>query len=281
MGKRDGLVRIYDIRSKSSKANSLVKTFEGHKSAVTSLAFRTQSLQLFSGSDDRCIRHYNLDDMLYMETLYGHQLGVTALDCHRKERPISVGKDRTARAWKLAHDTHLIFRGGAKMPWADTVSVIKDDWFLTGHQGGNLALWLTDKKKAVSTIEQAHGVDEATGLGRDVISVSSVPGSDLASSGSNDGYVRFWKVTTNKDNDEMKKQQQGLESVFAAPLHGFVNGICLARKAQFCVAAVGQEHRLGRWTRVPRAKNRLVIIKLEDASGAVTNEETSQSLKTT
>ena len=31
---------------------------------------------------------------------------------------------------------------------------------------------------------------------------------------------------------------------------------------KFCVAAVGQEHRLGRWDRVPRAKNRFAIIQL-------------------
>jgi len=54
IGKRDGTVSIFDIRTGGK--NSLVKTFEGHKAAVTCLCFRTQSLQLFSGSEDRCIR---------------------------------------------------------------------------------------------------------------------------------------------------------------------------------------------------------------------------------
>lgn len=53
IGKRDATVSIFDIRAGK---NSLVKTFEGHKGAVTCLTFRTQSLQLFSGSEDRCIR---------------------------------------------------------------------------------------------------------------------------------------------------------------------------------------------------------------------------------
>lgn len=53
VGKRDSTVSIFDIRA---GRNNLVKTFTGHKGAVTCLAFRTQSLQLFSGSEDRCIR---------------------------------------------------------------------------------------------------------------------------------------------------------------------------------------------------------------------------------
>ena len=141
--------------------------------------------------------HYNLDEMMYLETLYGHQFGVTGMDCHRKERPISVGRDRTARAWKLQEDTHLIFRGGAKLSPADCVSVIKDDWFLTGHDNGQLCLWMTEKKKAVETIELAHGKsnnDSGDGIGNGIGSICALKGSDLACTGSNDGYLRFWKV---------------------------------------------------------------------------------------
>ena len=139
--------------------------------------------------------HYNLEEMMYLETLYGHQFGVTGMDCHRKERPISVGRDRTARAWKLQEDTHLIFRGGAKLSAADCVSVIKDDWFLSGHENGQLCLWLTDKKKAIATIDFAHGMrDKSADIGNGVGSISALKGSDVACSGSNDGFLRFWKV---------------------------------------------------------------------------------------
>lgn len=53
VGRRDSTVSIFDIRTGK---NNLVKVFTGHKGAITSLAFRTQSLQMFSGSEDRCIR---------------------------------------------------------------------------------------------------------------------------------------------------------------------------------------------------------------------------------
>jgi ribosomal RNA-processing protein 9 len=130
---------------------------------------------------------------MYVETLYGHQFGITGVDCHRKERPISVGRDRTARAWKLAEDTHLIFRGGAKVSPADCIRVIKDDWFLTGHDDGCLGLWMTEKKKTVKTIDFAHGMDG--NVGRGIHSLGSLRGSDLAMSGSYDGFLRLWKVS--------------------------------------------------------------------------------------
>lgn len=257
VGKRDAIVSIYDIRAGKY---GLIKTFAGHKGAVTSLAFRTQSHQLFSGSEDRCIRHYNLDEMLYLETLYGHQLPVTGLACHRAERPVSVSRDRTARAWKLAEDAHLIFRGGAQVAAADAVAVLRDDWFVTGHADGGVHLWRTETKRAAASVARAHGgtavTDDGT-VGRGVVSIAGVRGSDVVATGSNDGYLRLWKVSTGRTNKE-----RGIDPIGQIPVPGCINGIAFASTAEFCVAAVGQEHRCGRWERVPRAKNRIAIIKL-------------------
>jgi hypothetical protein len=47
-------------------------------------------------------------------------------------------------------------------------------------------------------------------------------------------------------------------------------------KARFCVVAVGQEPRLGRWHRVPKAKNRFGIVRLrasEDDDGDSTDDD--------
>ena len=57
--------------------------------------------------------------------------------------------------------------------------------------------------------------------------------------------------------------ERGLEPLSQVPLHGFINDIDIGPKARFCVAAVGQEPRLGRWDRVAKAKNRVAIVKLD------------------
>ena len=66
VGRRDATVSIFDIRQPK---NNLVKTFTGHKSGITSLAFQTQSLQLFSGSEDRCIRYVVMNHVFVSYTL--------------------------------------------------------------------------------------------------------------------------------------------------------------------------------------------------------------------
>lgn len=264
VGRRDSTVCIYDIRS-NNKTN-LVKTFSGHKGPITSLCFRTNSLQLFSGSEDRCIRHYNLNEMMYLETLYGHQFGVTGVDCHLKERPVSVGRDRTGRIWKIAEDTHLIFRGGAKIASADSVRMMKENWFLTGHEDGNLGLWMSEKKRAVVNFPQAHGA--VGNIGRGITAIGSLRGSDLAITGSCDGYIRLWKVEMGET-----LKSRSLEPLDKIPLKGYVNGIAIGPKARFCVAAVGQEPKLGRWDRISGAKNRIAILRLRSKDD--TNEETN------
>lgn len=51
--------------------------------------------------------------MGYVETLFGHQDSILAVDALRAETAASVGgRDKTARFWKIVDDTQLVFRGG-------------------------------------------------------------------------------------------------------------------------------------------------------------------------
>ena len=61
----------------------------------------------------------------------------------------------------------------------------------------------------------------------------------------------------------LKLDERGLEPLTKVPVHGFINDIAVGPKAKFCVVAVGQEPKLGRWDRVPKAKNRFGIVKLQ------------------
>mmetsp|Transcript_17567 Transcript_17567/g.33314 ORF Transcript_17567/g.33314 Transcript_17567/m.33314 type:complete len:547 (-) Transcript_17567:3108-4748(-) len=271
VGGRDSTVKIFDVRQKQATARAtvgisdgkeirgIVTTFEGHKGPVTALAFRSQSLQLFSGSNDRCIRHYNLNEMAYVETLYGHQAAVTGISCHgiRHEMPYSVARDRTARAWKLAEETHMIYRGGSKISNADCISAIKDDYFLTGHEDGVLSLWIKDKKRPIVSIPSAHGFHST--LPRGIVSCASLGGSDFAATGSSDGFLRLWKVSTGE-----RSSDRGLDSIGKIPLFGYINDLAIGPKGRFCIAAVGQEPRLGRWDRIPLSKNRFAIVQLRN-----------------
>ena len=60
----------------------------------------------------------------------------------------------------------------------------------------------------------------------------------------------------------------GIKPLEKIPVHGHINSLAMGPAGKFCVAAVGQEPRLGRWDRVPRAKNRFAIIQLGGAEGS-------------
>lgn len=122
-----------------------------------------------------------------METLFGHQDEVVDVAALAQERCVSVGaRDRTARLWKVAEETQLVFRGGGsgsgvtktsngKMVQSltnrkfaegsiDRISMIDEETFITGSDNGSLSLWSIHKKKPIFTIPLAHGLDPALTL---------------------------------------------------------------------------------------------------------------------
>lgn len=52
-------------------ANTLnhIKNLQGHRSNVTGLVFRKDTHTLYSASEDRSVKVWNLDDMAYVESL--------------------------------------------------------------------------------------------------------------------------------------------------------------------------------------------------------------------
>jgi len=250
-GGKDKLVYIWDSRS-----GTLIDTLQGHAKPVSALAFRLKTHQLFSGSHDRCLKHWNVDDMGYVESLYGHGTEVNSIDVLHKEKVVSSGHDRSVRLWKLETDSQLVFNGHKNS--IDCVRYMSDSSFISGSTDGSLALWSAAKKKPLCMVYNAHPCPLASSADVEspsswICSLTSMRRTDLAISGSCDGYIRFWLT---------KLFPRTFEEVCTMPLKGFANGMSVATSGRFLVAAVGQEHRLGRWSRVKGAKNGLCIAQL-------------------
>ncbi|CAM9572875.1 unnamed protein product [Ectocarpus fasciculatus] len=263
-GGRDRLINVWDCRT-----DTVVETFRGHQDTVSSLAFRANSLALFSGSHDRCVKHWDLNEMGYVETMFGHQSEINAIDSWRKERLVTGGRDRTVRLWKVLEDSHLVFRpvGGGSI---DCVRMLNEDWFTTGGEDGSLALWFAMKKKPAVLVPAAHGYS-AGGIPRWISAIGCLKQSDLVVSGSNDGSVRLWRADV---------EARSLEQVASVPLEGFVNGLAVSSTGKFLVAAVGQEHRLGRWEHQKKARNEICVVPLpsgaEDEGAVAMDTESAE-----
>jgi ribosomal RNA-processing protein 9 len=109
-GGKDKIINIWSVQD-----NKLLHTFkQQHKDTITGMSFRKgQNNQLYTVSNDRTVKVWNVDEMSYIETLFGHQDCITAVDSLAKEHCVSTGgRDRTVRLWKIVEESQLVFRGG-------------------------------------------------------------------------------------------------------------------------------------------------------------------------
>jgi len=239
----DKLVHIWDTAT-----CKLLDSFKGHRDIISALAFRVGSHQLFSGSHDRTVKIWNIDEMAYVETLFGHQNEITGIDSLHKERAISSSNDKTARIWKVVEETQLVYKGQSTS--LDCISMQTEDTFVTGSEDGSVSFWHATKKKPASTIKDAHSENEKPCW---ITAVSSCKFSDLTATGSHDGFIKIWQ--TSEDNTSASLIQ-------SIPIKGFVNALAFNSKGSLLVAGIGKEHRLGRWSSIKEARNGLVIIQL-------------------
>eukprot|EP01006_Ploeotia_vitrea_P045723 TRINITY_DN66966_c11_g2_i1.p1 TRINITY_DN66966_c11_g2~~TRINITY_DN66966_c11_g2_i1.p1 ORF type:complete len:563 (+),score=310.56 TRINITY_DN66966_c11_g2_i1:45-1733(+) len=259
-GGEDKLVRVYDTRIGQQCA--LVHSFKGHQDAVTAVTFRRNTHQVYSGSADRTVRVWDADRRTYVETLFGHQSSITAIDSLFAERALTSGEDGTTRQWKIAEEKQLLYKYTPTTS-IDCLRMLTEQRWFTGAQDGSVRMWASNKKRPVATQPNAHH-------GQWITSVAAKVFSDVLASGSSDGFVRVWQYDEADEKSGHKKRKKGgggggghrLLPIESLPLKGFVNGLAFGSDARFLVAAVGQEHRLGRWSRVRGAKNGFAILKL-------------------
>lgn len=248
-GGTDKLIKIWLVDSMD-----LFMNFKGHRDAVSGVAFRVNTHQLFSCSHDRNVKVWNVDEKAYVETLFGHQNAITAIDSFHKERCItSGGQDFSVRIWKILEESQLVFQLPAGS--LECISLIDDDHFVTGNDEGSLCLWGTNKKKPMWTVRNAHKSE--TGEVHWITAVDSLKNTDMFASGSNNGEIILWAI------------QEGFRSVtlqFKIPVVGFINSLKFISDGLSLVAGVGQEHRLGRWWRVKEAKNSVQVFPLMQRS---------------
>lgn len=62
------LIHVWQL-SKDQKELEKVHTFKGHRAPVSGLSFRKGTHTLYSSSHDRSVKVWNLDEMMYIETL--------------------------------------------------------------------------------------------------------------------------------------------------------------------------------------------------------------------
>lgn len=224
-------------------------TFKGHKEFVSGLVFRKNTHDLYSAGKDRTVKIWSLDEMAYVETLFGHQSPITSIDALTRERAItSGGRDSTVRIWKIAEESQLIFNGPVAS--LDEIKLLDEEHFVSGSDNGSLCLWSLMKKKPLCTVPEAHGSENK--VPRWITSLATLLNSDVFASGSYDNTIKLWKVSDGYRN---------IVLLFSIEVNGVVNSMQFTGDGCLLYAAVGQEHKAGRWFKLGGAKNGLLVVK--------------------
>ena len=268
-----------------------VHIFRGHKSPVSGVAFRLGTHTLYSCSHDRAVKVWNLDEMAYVETLFGHQDRITGIDAGIRERVLtSGGRDGTARIWKIVEESQLVFNapsatgsnskdasskgsGIVGSASVDAIKLLDEQHFVTCGEDGHVSLWNVMKKKPVSTITRAHGSDSSNNDPRWISAITTLHNTDLIASGSCDGHLKLWKcgekfrslveIASFPISSYMAKlNTNSTTDPVASWSSGFVNSICFHPNGRALLVGIGQEHRLGRWWRTKEARNGIIVIPL-------------------
>lgn len=187
----------------------------------------------------------------------------------------------------------------------DCVALLDASLFVTGSDNGALSLWSVFKKKPLFTVPLAHGRDppippeemsvdgnvKAPRLPRYITAIATVPYADLILTASWDGWIRAWRLSSDKRSIEPlgtmghvepqeENEQQSDKS--SGPVHGIVNGLAVSergdrgREGLCIVAAVGKELKLGRWMSKKKARNGIMIFEVPRLSTAPEEDESEE-----
>lgn len=255
----DKLVRLWDMR----KPGDCVKEMAGHQGAVNGVKFAfdqsTNAGKLYTVGADKAVKSWYIDgtEGKVFNSYFGHTGSVLCMDMMSMDRPITGGDDHAVRAWALNRDSHSLFSSGGHTAAVDSVFMLDPSHYVSGGQDGSICLWGATSRKSLAKEDEAHG-------GSWVTSVSGVRNSDLALSGSSDGHIRAWRVGRPGEGESSKKTKMVLDEQldWSIPVSGIVNEIAVSEKGQLVVAAVGRDHKHGRWITASSAYNGLLFAQL-------------------
>lgn len=243
----DRVVRLWDWRAPAH--SSCVFKLNGHQRSVSAVVSEVDGSQVYSASEDKSLKIWDLAARRCSDTLLGHVAGVTSMDLYQKGRVLTGGADKTVRLWKVDKDTHLMFNRHSFS--VDAVAIADQDRFASAGQDGNLILWTHASKRPLAST--------SLGAGRWISSLGAVRGGNVLFSGAVDGQLQSWRFGRSQNGEEPAKGLKLTESVsVTAP--GCINAIAVGRKLLAC--AVGKEHRLGRWYYSRQEKNGVLIVPM-------------------
>lgn len=268
-----------------------VETLFGHQDEVVDASALAQEICVTVGARDRTARLWKVVEESQLVFRGG-------------------GAAKKSKFPKTPSDDSGIDMGEEEQPHegsTDRVACIDDETFVTGSDSGAISLWNIHKKKAVHVYPLAHGMDPPLPLdevsaelvppesartkpqARWITALRAIPFSDIFVTGSWDGHVRAWKISSDKRQIEplgpltcINQVGRVDEGETTDSANGIVNDLAIVDRGErakdgiVVVAAVGKEHRLGRWKELKTGQNYAVLFEIPRKTAAETEKADGQ-----
>ncbi|KAI8905123.1 WD40-repeat-containing domain protein [Gorgonomyces haynaldii] len=280
------------IKLWNAPALSYIETLFGHQDMITSIDTLNRERCVTVGSRDRTARLWKIPEESQLVFRAGGGLAITddlvvMKGLRKKEKKEENSAGGSVDAVAMLDEDHFLTGDDAGSISLWNVQRKKPVFTrLKAHGFGSKAL-VNGEEIEVQPNQGTTLTDDSTCQW--ISSIACFPYSDLFASGAGDGYVRFWKLSDTK---------QQFSQLFAVPVTGFVNDmrffmappapseksvatndsslagkirekerqrllLLKQKKMLHLVMAVGQEHRLGRWLKIKKAKNQVMVMSLQ------------------
>ncbi|KAK4693421.1 pleiotropic regulator 1, partial [Lecanoromycetidae sp. Uapishka_2] len=161
-GGRDGVARVWDMRSRSN-----IHVLSGHRQTVSDLTCQAGAEpQIITSSLDATVRLWDLTAGKTMGVLTHHKKGVRALAQHPIEWTFASGSTGSIKQWKCPEGAFMQnFEGQNAI--INTLSVNEDNVLFSGGDNGSISFWdwkTGHRYQSLDTTAQPGSLDAESGI---------------------------------------------------------------------------------------------------------------------
>ncbi|KAF2476795.1 WD40 repeat-like protein [Lindgomyces ingoldianus] len=215
-GSRDDTVKIWDVSS-----GKCLSTLEGHSSFIFSVAFSHDSTRLASGSYDDTVKIWDVSSGKCLSTLEGHSSFISSVAfSHDSTRLASGSYDGTVKIWDVSSGKCLSTLEGYSNSISSVAFSHDSTRLASGSYDDTVKIWDVSSGKCLSTLKghSSHITSvafshDSTRLANSISSVAFSHDSTRLASGSGDGTVKIWDVSSGKCLSTLKGHSNPISSV--------------------------------------------------------------------
>jgi len=227
-------LKLWDVAT-----GNLLRTFEGHTNAISSVALSPDGRTALSGSWDHTIKLWDLASGQEIRTLRGHMELVTSVDyAPDGQTALSAGgADKTVRLWDLASGKEIRTLSG-HTDWVSSVAYAPDGrTAISGSWDHTIKVWDLASGQTIRTL---------SGHKANIHAVAFMPDGHTVLSAADDGTIKIWDILDHREPRTCAGHIAAVMSVAGSPDGRTVLSSGNDRTVRIWDAATGKElHTLG------------------------------------